>query len=680
MHTTIKDMARILSFLVLLLTSAKCFAQRDTVVLSDNWQFKIDKAAVGLNEKWFALPLNAARTVSLPHTWNVETENQNHYGWAWYQKKIDVPASWRKKNVVLRFGAINHTAKIYLNGVQIAERLGDGFNPISVSLNKNLKYGKKNIVTVWCNNDYGTNKVPFANSFDWANDGGMIRKVALIISGKPAANYIRAISRLDYKNNSGSLALKLGFESYSKDIRLSVRIHEENQSTHQLVLDKLIQPKWEGHEAKAEFTLDKVNPWHFDFPNLYRVEVKVFYKDKEVDLISTNIGFRDIQMVNNQFFLNGEHVKLMGVEWTAGSNPDFGFAEPDSEIIRNGKLMKEVNAIFSRQHFQQDELFYDFCDRNGIILQQEVPLWGPETPANPVVEKIAQDQLKRMIEENYNHPSIFSWGVGNELDGRNPDMKGMIKRLIDTARRLDTNRNVAYVSNTLTKGFINNPKFTPDAGSLGDYIMMNEYGGSWWSIPTGQIHNYLDSIHMSYPDKPFFISEFGLCEPNFKGGDERRIEDLIYHMAIYESKSYVEGAIYFDLTDYRTHYPGTSENNKFRRRIHGVYDMYGQPKPSMKVLRELSSPVEVQDLQKKQNGKMNIIILGSIGLPQYAVKGYRVYLSKGADDYLQTKSYPLPTLQPGVKINLEVDDLYNGGGFVTVIRPNGYVVSQKSFH
>lgn len=673
-------MSRILLFLALLLTGAKSFAQRDTISLNDNWRFKIDKASVGINEKWFTLPLSASKTVSLPHTWNVEKENENYYGWAWYQKAIDVPAGWTKKNVMLRFGAINHTAKIYLNGVQVAEQLGDGFNPIFVSLTGKLMYGKKNIITVWCNNDYGANKVPFSNSFDWANDGGIIRTVTLMISGKPAASYIHATPQLNHKSNTGSLAIRIGFDKYNKDIKLAVHIYEENQSTNQLVLDKVVQPNWEGKDAKTEFILDKVNPWHFDFPNLYHVEVKVLYKNKEVDRLSTNIGFRDIQMVNNQFFLNGEHIKLMGVEWTAGSNPNFGFAEPASEIIRNGKLMKQVNAIFSRQHFQQDELFYDFCDRNGIILQQEIPLWGPETPANPVIEKIAQQQLKRMIQENYNHPSIFSWGVGNELDGRNTEMKGMIKRLIDSTRKFDPSRNVAYVSNTLTKGFINNPKFTPDAGSLGDYIMMNEYGGSWWSIPTGKIHNYLDSIHMSYHDKPFFISEFGLCEPNFKGGDERRIEDLIYHMAIYESKPFVEGAIYFDLTDYRTHYPGTSENDKFRRRIHGVYDMYGQPKPSMKVLRELSSPVEVQGLQKKENRKLDIVILGSMGLPQHVVNGYCVYLSKGADDYQQTKSYKLPTLQPGGKISLEVDDLYNGGGFVTVVRPNGYIVSQKSFY
>ncbi len=209
--------------------------------------------------------------------------------------------------------------------------------------------------------------------------------------------------------------------------------------------------------------------------------------------------------------------------------------------------------------------------------------------------------------------------------------------------------------------------------------MMNEYGGSWWGIATGNIHKVLDSVHMSYPKMPFFISEFGLCEPNFKGGDERRLQDLIYHMSLYETKDYVQGAIYFDLTDYRTHYPGTSDTSKFRRRIHGIYDMYGNPKPSMKVLREYSSPVEVQQVRQWGKGKLNLLIFGNIGLPQHTVKGYKVYVSSTEDNYAGTKAYELPEIKPGQKIDFEVDDLYNGKAVVTVVRPTGFVVSQKVF-
>ena len=151
-------------------------------------------------------------------------------------------------------------------------------------------------------------------------------------------------------------------------------------------------------------------------------------------------------------------------------------------------------------------------------------------------------------------------------------------------------------------------------------------------------------------------------------------------MAVYESKPYVEGAIYFDLTDYRTHYPGTSETGKYRRRIHGVYDMYGNPKPSMQVLRELSSPVEVQQVRKWKSGKLNLLIFGSLGLPQHLVKGYRLFVSDSAHNYAEGRAYQLPDLSPGQQLDFEVDDLNRGQIYVTVVRPNGYVVSQKSFY
>ncbi len=669
-----------LSFLFLSV-SFFAVAQRDTIPINTGWQFSIDKKAEGPKDKWFSKNLPDAKTVQLPHTWNVEKEGQNHYGWAWYQKKINIPSNWKNKNVVLQFGAVNHTSYIYLNGKKVAENIGDGFNKFFVSLNGKVIYGKENTITVAVNNDYGKNKVPFANSFDWPNDGGIIRPVAIIVSDKPAVSYIHATPTFHTSSKEGRLKIKLGFEQMaSRNVKLQVVIREENQPSKNVVLNATTKPAWQNGEAIVEYILPKVAPWHFDFPNLYRIDVTVINGKKAVDNVSTNIGFRELKFVDGQTFLNGERIKLMGVEWTAGSNPHFGFAEPDTEIIRIGKLMKDVNAIFSRQHFQQSDVFYDFCDRHGILLQEEVPLWGGETPSNDTIKNIAHQQLERMIRNHYNHPSIFAWGVGNELNGRDARMKTMIEGLVAKARELDSSRMVSYVSNTLTHGFSNDPKFTPDAGSLGDYIMMNEYGGSWWNIPTGKIGMYLDSVHMSYPGKPFFISEFGLCEPNFKGGDTRRTEDLIYHMATYESKSYVEGAIYFDLTDYRTHYPGTFEKNKYRRRVHGIYDMYGNPKPSMKVLRELSSPVEVQNAHQWKKGKLSVLVFGSVGLPQHTVKGYKLYLSDSTNNYTASKAYDIPEVKPGEKVYVEVDDLYNGKGIITVVRPTGYVATQKSFY
>ncbi|HND96528.1 MAG TPA: hypothetical protein PLH49_12245, partial [Chitinophagaceae bacterium] len=322
-------------FVLLFLVGKNIAAQRDTIQLNNNWQFAIDKNGTGMVDKWYEQVLKNETTVQLPHTWNIETANQNHYGWGWYQKKLMAPTFWKHKSVRLMFGAVNHTAYIYLNGKKIDEHTGDGFNKFFVDLTGKLNYGKENIITVAVNNDYGKNKVPFGSSFDWPNDGGLIRKVALLVTGKPAAQYLHATPKVNLQNNSGSLGLQLQFDKPDGQLKFAVSVQEENQAGNAVIYNASPNAVWKGNAASMQINLPAVNAWHFDKPNLYRIVVAVLKGNTTIDRIATVTGFRDIQLESGKFYLNGEHVKLMGVEWTAGSNPDFGFAETDAEIIRH---------------------------------------------------------------------------------------------------------------------------------------------------------------------------------------------------------------------------------------------------------------------------------------------------------------------------------------------------------
>ena len=100
----------------------------------------------------------------------------------------------------------------------------------------------------------------------------------------------------------------------------------------------------------------------------------------------------------------------------------------------------------------------------------------------------------------------------------------------------------------------------------------------------------------------------------------------------------------------------------------------------MKVLRELSSPVEIHSFSKEKDGKLSVLLFGSVGLPQHSVKGYSLYLSDRTDNFSNVKAYAIPNLEPGGRTRISVDDLFDGKGFVTVVRPTGYIATQKAIN
>lgn len=636
---------------------------RKTISLNGNWNFSVDSLSIGEPNHWetMGLPKNTSRIVNVPHVWNVEKGLEKYWGNCWYEREFEVAESDLQKTVRIQFDAVYHDAVVYVNGQKAGEHIGSGYNRFFVTISPFVKKGN-NKLTVRVNNAFSRNNIPFLKSYDWANDGGIYRNVSLVITEPQAVKNIKVVGTPN--GSKGTADINVSFVDNGKidfsKLKLMATITEENQITRKIVFNSELKGKMENDDFRTSLNFDEINPWHFDAPNLYKLTLRLFVDGSLKDEYTTVFGFRSIKVENNRYVLNGEPMRLMGVEWMPGSNMERGMAETTADLEKNLKLMKNANCIFTRFHWQQDQAVLDWCDRNGILVQEEIPYWGGATMIDDRLLALGKKHLEEMTENHYNHPSLISWGIGNELESHDPENVNRLKTLYNEAKRIDPSRLVNFVSNKLHKGKPVRKNYVSDASGEFDMLMFNEYYSTWFGKSIDVIGDELDRISAEYPNKPMTISEWGLCEPAHKGGDPRRIKEMEEQLKIYGSKDYVAGAIYFCLNDYRTHM-GEDFTYNYPQRVHGVVDIYLKPKPSYEVLKTVSSPVEFVGFSKKDN-KVQIRLKGKTGLPSYIVRNY--YILSG-----NTK-IALPELRPGEEQTIEIPT----AEAIQIYRPTGFEV------
>ena len=239
--------------------------------------------------------------------------------------------------------------------------------------------------------------------------------------------------------------------------RLAGRVQRESSGKGQIPIpEKTIQlaPLASQTIEFEAITITSPDLWHFDAPNLYEAVIAVD-TGGAAHVFRDGFGIRKFETRGADFYLNGERVSLMGLERMAGSHPEFGMAEPQEWIDANHRDMKELNCVFTRVHWAQDRRVLNFCDRNGILMQEEVPAWGPDTFAGIDADLLAQltanglEQLREMIGSHRNHPCIVSWGLCNEVDGKNPNSRAFAHVLAQEARKSDPSRLLTYASHSL---------------------------------------------------------------------------------------------------------------------------------------------------------------------------------------------------------------------------------------
>jgi glycosyl hydrolase family 2 len=653
--------------------------------LNGTWLFRLDPEGRGEAEGWYRPQLDQAgwERVTVPHTWQVDAGSAEYYGAAWYRRDIQAPASWAGQAVRVEFEAVFHSATVWLNGVQVGEHLRKGYTAFTLDLTPALRLGELNRLAVHADNSFDLHMLPRGHSYDWTPDGGIFRPVQILISPPVFIERLDVDARPAIEARRAGLNVAIVARNTSRrSVRLSAAYRVKEEESGRFVLEKrdvataALEPGATVTLSLPPAELPDPHLWHFDHPHLYRLMAEIYADGRPVHSLPTTFGVRRFEVRSGGLSLNGERVWLMGVERMAGSNPEFGMAEPTSWIDHDHDDLKNLNAVFTRVHWPQDKRVLDYCDRHGILIQEEVPAWGGQTfegmvnEPSPEILSNGLEQLHEMIQRDRNHPSVVVWGLCNEINGQNPPAYEFARRMLEEAKKLDPHRLCTYASNSLQE--------TPekDVTGLMDFVECNEYYGTWSKGGVEDVKRNLEAIHRAFPDKPIVISEFGYCEctPERTGGDPERAAILSSHTDAYRRYDYVAGAIFFDYNDYRTHV-GDKGWGALKQRVHGVVDLYGSRKPSYDVLRQESSPVEALEV-RRDGDTYRVVVATRDKMPAYTLEGYTLrWVVYGFDDLpMEEHEMPLPPLAPGRKavFQLSVKEENPKRVLVSVVRPTGF--------
>jgi beta-galactosidase len=552
-----------------------------------------------------------------------------------------------------------------------------------------LRWGKSNAIAVRVDNAFNGHMVPRGRSSDWAHDGGIYRPVQLLITPKTFVERVDLEAFPDLASGDGKLTItayvrNTGSKSWMGQVYFRI-IDNETGLTVLTSSDipSLSLKSGATQASKFEGTLPKAKFWHFDHPNLYRLIFSIA-NEQESHRLTATFGVRKLEAKGSAFYLNGERVRLMGVERMAGSNAEFGMAEPREWITHDHDDLKHLNCVFTRVHWPQDKRVLDYCDRHGILMQTEIPAWGYDTFAgmgtepDTAIMQNALEQLREMIARDWNHPSVVVWGLCNEIGGQNPPAYQFAKNMLEEAKRLDPNRLCSYASNSLGE--------TPerDAAGLMDFIETNEYFGSWSPGSPEAVAKHLDNLHAVFPGKPVVISEYGYCActEDRPEGDEHRIEILRTHDAAIRSRDFVAGAIFFCYNDYRTHV-GDRGVGALKQRVHGVVDLCGAQKASYEVLRRESSPVESLTVENHLNA-FQLRLRTRHDLPTYTLRGYKLrgtFYGEG-DIPVERQEAELPEIAPGTETTVDLTFSQSGVPLLVkfdVLRPTGFSAYSRNW-
>jgi hypothetical protein len=280
-------------------------------------------------------------------------------------------------------------------------------------------------------------------------------------------------------------------------------------------------------------------------------------------------------------------------------------------------------------HYPQNPLIYDYADKNGILMIPEIPMWqfGEEQMKNPKAVALAKQEMQELIEQNYNHPSIFAWSVDNESATNTPGGIEYFKTMYAFVKQLNPRRFVSFADDMIA--FVDDP--ATNASSLADFIMWNEYFGTW-DGPESMLPGVLDRIEKGYPGKMVIVSEFGtpgVYATSSEAADVVRIQTIRKQLPLFSQRDWIAGALFWCYQDYHSFHnlrPGQADDFV----DHGLVDKNRQRRPSYYVWQQENSPAHIVAKWRVDEKGIPVGFEAEIQrrpeteLPSYDLKNYRV--------------------------------------------------------
>lgn len=444
---------------------------------------------IDLNKNWSLMLDGKSFDVDLPHTWNNLDGQDGANGYlrtkGVYTKTLDAVSGVCYLEVL----AANSVAEVELNGEKLCRHEG-GYSAFWVELTGKLNAPAKLRISV----DNSPSDAVYPTMADFTFYGGLYRGVNMIVLPEkhfiPTSNGLGVWATAYKKEGYWELEIeyKVSQNALNDEIAFSLTDADGKETGFIKAL---------GADGKAVMKVTDPRLWDVRDPYLYKLVAAI----PGGDSVSLETAFRYFSVdADKGFFLNGRHLKLKGVSRHQDREGVGNALTPEmhEEDIR---LIKEVGANSVRlAHYQHSDYFYTLCDREGLLVWAEVPVISRFSKKR---QENAVSQLKELILQAKNHPSIFAWSISNEITiaGESKGLKKALEELNALSKSLDPSRPTVMAQVTMCPA-------NSELNSITDLIGYNHYFG-WYVGTFRDLDNWLANWRKTAPDKKLCLSEYG---------------------------------------------------------------------------------------------------------------------------------------------------------------------------